>query len=142
MELLSGRMPTGGSFGVDIDTVRRVESRMEIQGSEHEKLIDPLLKPLLPNEETAAFQVLEVALQCTKTAPAERLSSRHACNLLIHVLDNKMVQSEKMGPDHLYALVHDLKKSLSEVRPVICWCLPTYNLVFIDSFSLPPSTNK
>ncbi|KAL2474011.1 LRR receptor-like serine/threonine-protein kinase GSO1 [Forsythia ovata] len=105
MELVSGRMPTGGTFGVDMDMVRWVESRMEMQGSEHEELIDPLLKPLLPNEETAAFQVLEIALQCTKTAPAERPSSRHTCDLLVHVCNDRMamVPSEKMSPDHLYA---------------------------------------
>lgn len=99
MELVSGRMPTSGSFGVDIDMVRWVESRMEMQGSERQELIDPLLKPLLPKEEAAAFQVLEIALQCTKTAPAERPSSRHACDLLIHVFNDRMVQSEKMSPD-------------------------------------------
>ncbi|XP_075477184.1 LRR receptor-like serine/threonine-protein kinase GSO1 [Primulina tabacum] len=68
MELVTGRMPTDGGFGEDMDMVSWVESCME---SSTEELIDPLLKPLLPNEEKAMFQMLEIALQCTKAAPAE-----------------------------------------------------------------------
>lgn len=100
MELVTGRMPTDGRFGVDMDMVRWVESRTEMQGSATtEELVDPVLKPLLPNEETAVLQVLEIALRCTKTAPAERPSSRQACDQLVHVFNDTMVQSEKMSPD-------------------------------------------
>lgn len=77
MELVTGRMSTDGRFGEDMDMVRWVESCME---SSSEELIDPLLKPLLPNEETAMFQMLEITLQCTKAAPAEKPSSRQACH--------------------------------------------------------------
>ncbi|KAL0398069.1 UNVERIFIED_CONTAM: LRR receptor-like serine/threonine-protein kinase GSO1 [Sesamum radiatum] len=99
MELVTGRMPTDGRFGMDMDMVRWVESHMEMQGSAAEELIDPVLKPLLPNEETAIFQVLEIALRCTKTAPAERPSSRQACDLLVHVLNDTKVHSQKMSPE-------------------------------------------
>lgn len=93
MELVTGRMPTDGRFGEDMDMVRWVESSSE-------ELIDPLLKPLLPNEETAMFQMLEIALQCTKAAPAERPSSRKACHLLMRVFNSRMIdRSEKMSLD-------------------------------------------
>lgn len=99
IELVSGRMPTDGSFGEDIDMVRWVESHIEMQGSGRELLIDPALKPLLPNEESAAFQVLEIALQCTKTAPVERPSSRQACDRLRHVFYDRPHHTDKMSPD-------------------------------------------
>lgn len=99
MELVSGRMPTAGSFGENVDMVRWVESRIEMQGSGRDELIDPELKPLLPHEENAAYQVLEIGLQCTKTAPAERPSSRHVCDLLIHVLKDGATNVEKMKRD-------------------------------------------
>lgn len=99
MELVSGRMPTDGTFGVDMDMVRWVETRIEMQGTDREELIDPALKPLMPYEECAAYQVLEIALQCTKTAPAERPSSRKACDLLLHVFNDRVLYSEKTGLD-------------------------------------------
>lgn len=100
IELVSGRMPTDGSFGEDMDMVRWVESRIEMQGgSGREELIDPVLKPLLPNEESAAFQVLEIGLRCTKTAPAERPSARQATDLLLHVFNDRTYHCEKMSPD-------------------------------------------
>ena len=99
MELVSGRMPTDDTFGVNMDMVRWVETRTEMQGTVREDLIDPALKPMIPNEECAAFQVLEIALQCTKTAPAERPSSRQACDLLLHVFNDRMLYTEKMSPD-------------------------------------------
>lgn len=100
MEIVTGRMPTDGRFGMDVDMVRWVESHMEKHASE---LIDPMLKPLLPNEETAAFQVLEIALSCTKTAPAERPTSRQACDQLVHVVNDNVLQSDKLSPDaHTY----------------------------------------
>lgn len=102
MELVTGRMPTDSRFGAsDMDMVRWVESVFETQ-SASEELIDPVLKPvLLPNEESAMFQVLETALHCTRIAPAERPSSREACDELVRVLnDCRMVYSEKMtSPD-------------------------------------------
>lgn len=95
MELVSGKMPTDAAFGVEMDMVRWVETHIELQGSDREELIDPALKPLLQGEECAAFQVLEIALQCTKTTPLERPSSRHACDLLVHVFNNRMVDFGK-----------------------------------------------
>lgn len=97
MELVSGKMPT--SFGVDMDMVRWVETHIEMQGSDREELIDPALKPLLQGEECAAFQVLEIALQCTKTTPQERPPSRQACDLLVNVFNNRMVDLGKMNMD-------------------------------------------
>ena len=100
MELVSGKMPTNDFFGAEMDMVRWVEMHMDIHGSAREELIDPELKPLLPGEEFAAFQVLEIALQCTKTTPQERPSSRKACDRLLHVFNNRTVNFEKMNLDH------------------------------------------
>lgn len=99
MELVSGKMPTDDTFGVDMDMVRWVETQTEMPDSAREELIDPALKPLLPCEEYAAFQVLELALQCTKTTPQERPSSRQACDDLLHVFNNRMVDFGKMNTD-------------------------------------------
>jgi hypothetical protein len=102
MELVSGKMPTDASFGVDMDMVRWVEKHMEMQGGcgrGREELIDPALKPLLPCEESAAYQLLEIALQCTKTTPQERPSSRQACDQLLHLYKNRMVDFDKMNND-------------------------------------------
>lgn len=91
MEFVSGKMPTDAAFGVEMDMVRWVETHMEGTGSSGMgELIDPTLRPLFPGEETAAFQVLEIARQCTKTTPQERPSSRQACDLLFHVFNNRM----------------------------------------------------
>lgn len=95
MELVSGKMPTDGSFGTDIDMVRWVESHIEMDGLEREKLIDPSLMPLPSNEECAAFQVLEIALLCTKTYPAERPTSRQICDQLLQIYRNRTIGSAK-----------------------------------------------
>lgn len=100
MELISGKMPTDEAFGVDMDMVRWVETRIEMQSiADREELIDPCLKPLSPHEESAAFQVLEIALQCTKIAPQERPPSRQVCDQLLHVYNPKTVDYEKMQTD-------------------------------------------
>ncbi|RVW99335.1 LRR receptor-like serine/threonine-protein kinase GSO1 [Vitis vinifera] len=78
VELVSGKMPTDEIFGTD-KMVRWVESHIEMGESSRTELIDSALKPILPDEECAAFGVLEIALQCTKTTPAERPSSRQPC---------------------------------------------------------------
>jgi hypothetical protein len=91
MELVSGKTPTDATFGVDMDMVRWVEKHTEMQGESARELIDPALKPLVPYEEYAAYQMLEIALQCTKTTPQERPSSRHACDQLLHLYKNRMV---------------------------------------------------
>lgn len=105
VELVSGRMPTDERFGADMDMVRWVETRMELPGSAAtEDLVDPMLKPLLPNEESAMLQVLEIALRCTKTAPSERPTSRQACDQLVHVFNDTLVPSGKMSPEaHMYS---------------------------------------
>lgn len=100
MELVCGKMPTDAAFRGDMDLVRWVEMHTDMHGTAREELIDPELKPLLPGEEFAAFQVLEIAMQCTKTTPQERPSSRQVCDLLQHVLNNKKVDFEKMNLDH------------------------------------------
>lgn len=96
MELVSGRMPTDAGFGAGMDMVRWVEMHIDMEGTAREGVIDPELKPLLPGEEFAAFQVLEIAVQCTKTAPQERPSSRQVSDLLVHVAKNKKVNFEKI----------------------------------------------
>jgi len=99
MELVSGKLPTDAAFRGGIDMVRWVEMHINMKGTEREELVDPDLKPLLPDEEFAAFQVLEIAIQCTKTTPMERPSSRQVCDLLLHVSKNKKVEFEKMKLD-------------------------------------------
>lgn len=97
MELVSGKMPTDTLFGVDMDMVRWVETRIQMQGSDRGELIDPALKPLLPCEESAAYQVLDIALQCTRTAAQDRPSARQATDLLVHVLKNRKLDIDKMN---------------------------------------------
>lgn len=99
MELVSGKLPTDTVFRGGVDMVRWVEMHINTKGTEREELIDPELKPLLPYEEFAAFQMLEIAIQCTKTTPMERPSSRQVCDLLLHVSKNKKVEFEKMKMD-------------------------------------------
>lgn len=99
MELVSGKMPTDATFGVEMDMVRWVEMHIEMQDHAREELIDPALKPLLSGEECAVFQVLEIALQCTKISPAERPSSRQACDQLLHVFNHRMAEFDKMNVD-------------------------------------------
>jgi len=100
MELVSGKMPTNEIFGAEMNMVRWVEMNVDMRGFTSEELIDPELKPLLPDEEFAAFKVLEIALQCTKATPHERPSSRKACDLLLHVFNNRMINFEKMNLEH------------------------------------------
>lgn len=100
MELVSGKMPTSDFFGADMDMVRWVEMHIDMHRSTCEKLIDPELKPLLPSEEFAAFQVLEIALRCTKATPQERPSSRKACDLLLHAFNNRMTDFGKKNLDN------------------------------------------
>lgn len=96
MELVTGKMPTDAAFGVEMDLVRWVQTCIEgTGGSGREELIDPTLRPLFPAEEAAAFQVLDIALQCTKATPQERPSSRQACDLLFHVFNNRTM----IGPE-------------------------------------------
>lgn len=99
IELVSGKMPTDAAFSVDMDMVRWVETHIEMQDSARQELIDPELKSLLPREEFAAFQVLEIALQCTKTSPLERPTSRQVYDLLRHVFNNRVVEFEKTNLD-------------------------------------------
>ena len=88
VELVSGKMPTDEIFGTD-KMVRWVELHIEMGESSRTELIDSALKSILPNEECAAFGVLEIALQCTKTTPAERPSSRQVCDSLVHLSNNR-----------------------------------------------------
>ncbi|XP_029123865.2 LRR receptor-like serine/threonine-protein kinase GSO1 [Elaeis guineensis] len=72
MELVSGLTPTDSTFEGDMDMVKWVQSRIGLPTSGREELLDPSLKPLAPYEESSMFELLDVALQCTRTAPAER----------------------------------------------------------------------
>lgn len=99
MELVSGKLPTSDTFGAEMDMVRWVEMHINMHGSASEKLVDSELKPLLPGDEFAAIQVLEIALQCTKATPQERPSSRKVCDLLLHVFNNRKMGFEKMNVD-------------------------------------------
>jgi len=100
MELVTGKMPTDAGFGAEMDMVRWVKMNLEKEGTAVEEVIDPQLKPLLPGEEFAALQVLEIALHCTKTAPQERPTSRQVCHHLQHVSNNKIVDFDKKNLDH------------------------------------------
>lgn len=80
MELVSGLMPTNRSFDGDMDMVRWVQLRLGSRA--REELLDSALRPLAPFEESSMFDVLDVALRCTRTAPAERPSSRQVSDLL------------------------------------------------------------
>lgn len=102
MELVSGRMPTDGTFGAHMDMVRWVESRIETSGAAREELVDSILKPLLPNEETTIFQVLDIALECTRTSPAERPSSRQVGDQLLHIYNAHKLSSAKKGDSSPY----------------------------------------
>ncbi|KAJ6798187.1 LRR receptor-like serine/threonine-protein kinase GSO1 [Iris pallida] len=87
MELVSGLMPTSHAFGGggDVDMVSWVESRIGAPAPTCEELLDAALKPLAPHEQSSMFQVLQVALQCTRTAPAERPTSRKVSDRLLHI---------------------------------------------------------
>jgi len=100
MELVSGKTPTDAAFRAEMNMVRWVEMHLDMQSTAGEEVIDPKMKPLLPGEEFAAFQVLEIAIQCTKTAPQERPTARQVCDLLLHVSNNKKVEFEKTNLDH------------------------------------------
>lgn len=100
MEIITGRMPTEGSFG-DMDMVRWIETRLGMQGTERDEVLDSAIKPLLPQEECTAFEVLELALQCTKTNPSERPSSREVCDQLLQVMKNRKTESQKINADLL-----------------------------------------
>lgn len=67
--------------------VRWVQSR--VNGSPMaatcEELFDPALTPLGLGEESSMLEVLDVALQCTRTAPAERPTSRRVSDLLLDI---------------------------------------------------------
>lgn len=100
MELVSGKGPIDATFRAEMSMVKWVEMHVYMQGSAREEVIDPHMKPLLPGEEFAALQVLEIAIQCTKTAPQERPTSRQVCDLLLRVSSNKKVEFEKTNLDH------------------------------------------
>jgi len=102
MELVTGKMPTDEAFSAEIDMVRWVEMHLNKEGIAAEAVIDPQLKPLLPGEEFAALQVLQIAIQCTKTSPQERPTSRQVCDHLLHVSNNKIVDFEKKNLDHYW----------------------------------------
>lgn len=85
MELVSGLMPTDSTFGENMDMVRWVESYLNMAGLDRESLIDPAMKPATPTEESSMFEMLDVALQCTRMAPAERPTARQVSDLLIHI---------------------------------------------------------
>lgn len=85
MELVTGLMPTAQTFGGDMDMVRWVESRIGSPSPACEELLDSSLKPLAPHAQSSMFEVLNVALQCTRTAAAERPTSRRVSELLLQI---------------------------------------------------------
>lgn len=102
MELVTGKMPTDEAFRAEMNMVRWVDMHLDKEGIAVEAVIDPQLKPLSPGEEFAAFQVLQIATQCTKTAPQERPTSRQVCDHLMHVSNNKIVDFENKNLDHYW----------------------------------------
>lgn len=101
IELVTGKMPTDDIFGADMDMVKWVKSHIETGGTRQTELIDSALKPILPDDERSAFEVLEIAQQCTKTAAAERPSSRQVCDSLVHLSNNRNrpVDCNKKNPN-------------------------------------------
>ena len=97
MEIVTGKKPTEGVFGEETDMVRWVDT--VLGSAAREKLIDSELKPLLPCEEEAAYQVLEIAIQCTKTYPQERPSSRQACDCHLRVFNSRGASYREMQTD-------------------------------------------
>jgi len=85
MELVSGIMPIDHKFSGDMDMVRWVNSLTGSSAPACEELLDSSLKPLAPHEQSSMFEVLDVALQCTRTASAERPTSRRVSELLIQI---------------------------------------------------------
>ena len=98
MEIVTGKKPTDELFDEETNIVRWVETCLEMPpGSRaRENLIDSELKPLLPCEEEAAYQVLEIAIQCTKTYPPERPTSRQACDRLLNAFNNRAASYGEM----------------------------------------------
>ncbi|KAG0481852.1 hypothetical protein HPP92_009936 [Vanilla planifolia] len=99
MELMSGVMPTDQRFGGEMDMVRWVESRFvspsPAVAPAWEEVVDPSLKPLIGSEEAAVLDVLEVALQCTKTVPSERPTARKVADVLTNVA--RKIRKERCG---------------------------------------------
>lgn len=85
MELVSGLTPTDNKFSGGMDMVRWVESRIGSSSSACEELFDASLTPLAPHEQSSMLEVLEVALLCTRTAAAERPTSRKVSELLLQI---------------------------------------------------------
>lgn len=83
MELVTGLMPTDEKFGRVMDMASWVQSRIALKSAIAEQ--DPALDPLARHEEESMLEVLEVALQCRRTVPAERPSSRQVARLLLHI---------------------------------------------------------
>ncbi|ONK65559.1 uncharacterized protein A4U43_C07F38340 [Asparagus officinalis] len=61
---------------------RWVESRIE---SQDEDLLDSSLKPVAAREQSSMFEVLDLGLECTRTAAAERPSSRKVSEVLVQI---------------------------------------------------------
>lgn len=96
MELVTGKMPIDAPFGSDMSLVRWVDTHIVMVGSPREDLIDNHMKPLLPAEECATYQVLEIALQCTKPSPQDRPTARQVTDMLLQVFNNKTVDFDKL----------------------------------------------
>lgn len=89
MEVVTGLMPTDRTFGDEgMDMVKWVQSNINLLAPECDKLLDPSLNPIAADEESSMFEVLDIALQCTRTNPADRLTSRKAADLLTKVSVN------------------------------------------------------
>lgn len=89
MEVVTGLMPTDRTFGGEgMDMVTWVQSNINLPAPECDKLLDGSLNPIAANEESSMFEVLDIALQCTRTNPADRLTSRKVADLLTKVSVN------------------------------------------------------
>lgn len=102
MEIVTGKMPTEKMFDEETNMVRWVQTVLDTPpgAAAREKLIDSELKPLSPCEEEAAYQVLEIAIQCTKTYPQERPTSRQASDCLLNVFNNRAASYREVQTDN------------------------------------------
>ncbi|WOL04949.1 hypothetical protein Cni_G13672 [Canna indica] len=116
MELVTGLMPIDRSFG-DLDMVRWVQSR--IVSSERDELLDSALKSLVSHEESSMFEVLDVALKCTRAAPAERPSARQVADVLLDTCmkSHRMKNGRKNFIKILLELLVPLHELVDEYNP-------------------------
>ena len=96
MELVTGKTPTDSSLGDGLGIVVWVRESMKVPAMELDKLFDPTMRLLSPDEGSTMAEVLRMALQCTSEVPAERPTSREVAQRLV-ALKGKRGSARKKG---------------------------------------------